>query len=158
MARKRTRKTWRDKALWAAPVVAAGVLPSMAAFLILTMAPTIVAFWTDLTPHKARAMAVGAMNLAGAAPFLLELWRHGGDMAVFAALAQWPMTYLASYSAAALGLAIDWAMVGMVSAILLQKAQARLARIEEQQKKAVERWGPEVARGITLAPVSYTHL
>lgn len=134
-----------------AVVVVAGFVTTLL-LLLVTMLPTIVAYMTDTTRHRARVLAVGAMNLAGAAPFALELLRYDGDFAVFRDLLTFPVTYCVALGAAALGALIDWATVGAVSAMLLQRAQRRLRRIEVRQREIAERWGADVAGTLALGP------
>ena len=48
------------------------------------------------------------------------------------------------YSAAAVGYIIDWGVTLIVSAILVQRSEMRLKRIEKEKKALIDRWGKEV--------------
>lgn len=144
------KRTLRGQVMLAAAVMAAVVMREITLLLLIAMLPTIVAWYTDKTKHKARVLAIGAMNLAGATPFVLELWRHDDAFSAFSIMLQWPLTYAVPYAAAALGALIDWATVGAVSAMMFQRALGRLRRIEERQREAAERYGADVSGEVVL--------
>lgn len=151
MVRKRKSSNKLKKQVLLAALVASSIIMKYVVFLaVFTMAPTIVAFFTDKTRHKNKVLAIGSMNLAGSMPFLLELWKHSNDFMVFGQLVQNPLTYLVAYGAAATGIMINWAAVGAVSTMLFQKGTRRLRRIEVRQKELYERWGEEVAGNIAI--------
>lgn len=150
MARRKSKKTWKTQILLASLVASSVIMKFFVFLLILTMMPTIVAFFTDKTRHKTKVISIAAMNLAGASPFLLEVLTRSGDFSVFSEIASSSNTYLVSYGASAVGVIINWAAVGAVSTMLFQKGQRRLKRIEIRQKELVERWGGEVAGKIAI--------
>lgn len=147
---KSKQTTWRHKVFIAIAVGMAVVMQLAVVLLLLTMIPTIVSWFTQSQNNKDRTFTIGAMNLAGAAPFILELWRNSGDITVFFMLIQWPIMYVVAYGGAAIGIAVDWITVSVVSSILLQRARKRLTWIEDKQKEMVEIWGSEVAQDLNL--------
>ncbi|MGH1398069.1 MAG: hypothetical protein ACRBCT_02535 [Alphaproteobacteria bacterium] len=118
--------------------------------LAIGMLPTIVAVFVDTTPRKSKVLAVGAMNLAGCFPFLLELWTGGNDFERAFRLVTDPKAIIVMYAAAAAGYVISWALTGAVAAFLVQKAKMRLSAIEKRQKELVERWGKDVSGEVAL--------
>lgn len=118
--------------------------------LVVGMLPTIVCFLTERSRKKNRMITVGAMNLAGCMPFLLELWSKGNSFQMAVQIIEEPMTLVIIYGAAAIGYLIDWSMVGIVANIMVQKALMRQKSIIERQEELVKRWGEEVTGEMIL--------
>ena len=112
--------------------------------LSIAMLPTFVAFIVDRSKRKTKAITVGAMNLAGSVPFLLELWMKGHNFEQAIEIITNPKAIIVMYAAAAVGYLIDWAMTGIIASFLLQRGKARVKAIEKRQKELIERWGEEV--------------
>ncbi|MCC7305222.1 MAG: hypothetical protein IT558_03070, partial [Alphaproteobacteria bacterium] len=60
-------------------IVSVVFLPT-SVMLFIGMMPTLVAIVADRSRKKTKAVTVGAMNLAGCAPFLLRLLEQGHDL------------------------------------------------------------------------------
>lgn len=139
-----------------APVfMAAGVLLGMVflpttLLLLVAMIPTAVVLLTDRSKRKTKAITVGAMNVAGTLPFILELWAHGHSFEKSFGIVTDLKAMIIIYAAAAVGYLIDWAMTGIVAGILVQRGHARMKAIRKRQKALVERWGAEVRGDIAL--------
>lgn len=118
--------------------------------LCIAMMPTFVAALVDKAKRKTRAITVGAMNVAGSMPFLLELWMEGHNFEKAFIIATDAKAIIVMYSAAAVGYLIDWAMTGVISGFLLQRGKARVKAIEKRQKELVERWGKEVTGEVAV--------
>lgn len=118
--------------------------------LLVGMLPTVVAIFVDRTRQKNKAVTVGAMNLAGCTPFLLELWSQGHNVGKSIDIITDPMAIVVMYAAAAVGYIIDWAMTGLVAGILYDRGQKRAVAIKKKQEELVERWGKEVTGTIPL--------
>lgn len=118
--------------------------------LFFGMLPTLVAALIDRSRKGTKALTVGAMNLAGCTPYLLELWvgHHTVDMAL--QLASNPGNIVMMYGAAAIGYMIDWMMAGVVTGIMVHNSTARIKEIEKSQKTLIERWGREVTGELVL--------
>lgn len=123
---------------------------SSALILIIGLMPMFVAFFVDRSPRKTKAVTVGAMNIAGVTPFLMELWTtdHSMDKALTIILD--PMAIIVIYSAAAVGYIIDWAVTLTVASFMYQRGVARKKTIEERQAELIKRWGEEVSGKLTL--------
>lgn len=131
-------------------LISGAVFMPSAVILCIGMLPTVAAGLSDRIRGETRALTVGAMNLAGCTPFLLQLWstEHKLDNA-FAIITD-PRTIIVIYSAAGVGWIIDWAMAGIVATIMQQRGAARLQAIKERQEALVARWGPEVTGDLPL--------
>ena len=118
--------------------------------LAVAMMPTFVAALVDRAKRKTKAITVGAMNLAGSTPFLLELWMEGHNFAKAFDIVTDAKAIVVMYAAAGVGYIIDWALTGVVSGFLLQRGKARVKAIEKRQKELVERWGKEVTGEVAV--------
>lgn len=142
-------KKSKNKGGWGLQIILIFVLLAAILFmpttilLVFGMLPTIVAAVVD-RKSGARAISVGALNLCGCVPFLLDLWTksHTVDFAV--ELIADPRTVIVMYSAAAIGYLIDWALSGIVATIMIQRSTTRLKALRKRQDEMVVRWGPEV--------------
>ncbi len=123
---------------------------AMAVLLVIGMVPTIVACIVDRSDNRVKTITVGSMNFAGCVPFMLQLLKtHGGITDAMGVILQ-PQTIVIMYFAAAMGYMIDWAMTGIVSSIMVQRAKSRVKDIQKQQKDMVDRWGVEVTGTIPV--------
>ena len=130
-------------------IMAVVFLPST--FLLsISMLPTYVAALVDKGKRRTKAVTVGAMNLAGTLPFLLELWMQGHNFDKAFSITMDASAIVVIYSAAAVGYVIDWVMTGVVSKFLLQRGKSRIKGIEKRQEELVERWGKEVTGDVAV--------
>jgi len=118
--------------------------------LSIAMLPTLAAAFVDRSKRKSKAITVGAMNLSGAVPFLLDLWTKGHNFEQAIEIVTNPKAIVVMYAAAAIGYLIDWAMTGIIASLLLQRGKARVKAIKKRQKELVDRWGKEVTREIAV--------
>ena len=118
--------------------------------LSIAMMPTFAAAVVDKGKRKTKAITVGAMNLAGSMPFLLELWMQGHNFEKAFMIVTDAKAIVVMYAAAAVGYLIDWAMTGVIAGFLLQRGRARVSAIEKRQKELVERWGKEVTGEVAV--------
>lgn len=111
--------------------------------LFFGMMPTIAANLMDKTRSKSRAMSVGMMNLAGAMPFVLELWLGPAPNSIEHGLRiiTEPKSIIIMYVMAAAGYAIESAVTGMVATMMQQRATARLKQIDLMLNEMKDRWG-----------------
>lgn len=130
-------------------IMAAVFLPTTV-LLAVGMLPTLVAALVDRSRRKTRAITVGAINLAGCTPFLLDMWTQGQSFEKAVSIIMDPTAIIVMYAAAAVGYMIDWAMSGIVASVLFQRGLARQQEIEKRQQELVVRWGQEVTGSIPL--------
>jgi hypothetical protein len=130
-------------------VMAAVFLPS-SILLAVGMMPTFTVLFVDPYRARTKVVTVGALNLAGCVPFLLELWKDGHSIDKALGIIADPKAIIVMYSAAAIGYLVDWSMSGVVAAILYQRGQARQEAIRKRQEELVARWGMEVTGQVPL--------
>lgn len=130
-------------------ILSAVFLPT-AVLLFISLLPMFAAFFVDRTRKKLKAVTVGAMNMAGCMPFLMELWTTDHTLEQTFNIIFDPMTIIVIYAAAGVGYLIDWTMSSLVAGIVYQNALARKKVILERQAELVERWGVEVNGTIPL--------
>lgn len=112
--------------------------------LSIAMLPTFVVFVLNRRRAKIKVVTVGAMNLAGSMPFIIELWGNGNNFDVALSIVTDPKAIIVMYAAAAVGYLIDWAMTGIVASVLHQQGLNRKKEILKLQESLVERWGDGV--------------
>ena len=117
--------------------------------LVIGMLPTLVAVLVD-RGGGTRAVTVGAMNLCGCTPFLMDLWTTSHDTAFAVGLVTDPRTIIVMYAAAGIGYMVDWALSGIIATIMIQRATSRLNAIRVRQDEMIVRWGREVTGEIVL--------
>lgn len=152
MAKKKKSSAagWKIQLLIIVGLIGAVLFSAMAAILLIGMIPSIVSLIVDQTKGKTRTLTVACVNFAGCTPFLVEVFRKGNDMSTAIQYILEPRTIVVMYLAAGMGYLIDWAMTGIVSSIMVQKAKRRIKDIERQKKDLIERWGPEVTGTMPL--------
>jgi hypothetical protein len=133
----------------AAIVMAAVFLPS-SILLAVGMMPSLTVLFVDPARARTKVVTVGALNLAGCVPFLLELWTQGHSIDKALTIVANPQAIIVMYAAAAIGYLIDWSMSAVVAGILYQRGQARQEAIRKRQQELVGRWGVEVTGQIPL--------
>ena len=124
-------------------VAALVFLPTTIIFAI-GMMPTVAAIIIDKSHTKFLTLSVGILNFSGCLPFVFYLWEKGHSIDNALNIGVQAQTISVIYFIASLGYVIDYAISGIVSNILLQKAQGRKKRIEKKQKELIERWGTKV--------------
>lgn len=152
---KKMKLGWRGQVILVFGMIAAVVFLPTTMVLLIGMVPTLVACLIDRTSEQVKGMTVGAMNLAGCAPFVVDLWTSGHTPDRAVEIAFQPLAVIVMYAAAGLGYLIEWAMTGIVATFLSQKASRRLREITAEQDKLVERWGREVTGDIPLDPYGF---
>jgi hypothetical protein len=126
-------------------------------FLAFGMMPTIVSFITDKTLGKTRTMCVGFMNFAGCFPFLLDLWTEVASPTAETAfrMAADVQSVITIYVIAAGGYAIDVAVTGIASSIIIQKSQSRYKNIKSEQEDLIKKWGDKVTGKYNLDDLGF---
>lgn len=150
MAKRKKIYRWQSSLLVVGFLLCGVIFSSIAIVLAIGMLPTLVAGIVDRSKGKVKTLTVGSMNFAGCAPFIVDIWKRGGTFEVAMGYLIQPQTIVIIFLAAAMGYLIDWAMTGIVSSIMVQRARKRLKDIEVHQKDLVERWGPEVSGSVPL--------
>ncbi len=123
--------------------------------LLMGMIPTVIAAVTDRTGKGTKALTVGAMNLAGCTPFLIELWSTGHTPEIAVTIITDPRAMSVMFASAGVGYLISWAMSGIVGTVLVQRSGVRIKDIKKKQEALVQRWGVEVTGDIPLDPYGF---
>ena len=131
------------------------VFMSSAVILFIGLLPMFVAFFVDKRKKKTKAITVGAMNIAGCVPFVMELWTGAPSMEKALTIILDPMAIIVIYAAAGIGYLIDWAVTLLVAGFMYQRGVARKEAILKRQKELVERWGEEVTGKMVLDPEGF---
>lgn len=115
-----------------------------AIFLAVALLPSFVALVVDRNPRRYGGFTVGGLNLAGSAPYLMQLW--SGSNTIDGALAQISQVFhlVVIYGAAAMGWMLYGATPSVVATFLTLTAGRRLAVLVAKQKSLIEDWGMEV--------------
>lgn len=151
MAKKKKKTaSWKTQIFIIMILLLMALFHAMAIIAIIGMIPTIVAAIVDRTKGRIRTLTVGAINFAGCAPFMIYVFKQGNTMQTAVGYILKPETIVVMYFAACMGYVIDWAMTGIVSSIMVQRAKKRLKDISKLQKELIERWGAEVTGTIPL--------
>ena len=148
--RRKKRAGWKTQVFFIMLILICILFSSIAVILVIGMIPTVVAAIVDRTEGRMRTLTIGAINFAGCAPFIVEVFKKGNNIETAIHYIIQPRTIVVMYFAAGMGYLIDWAMTGIVSSIMVQKSKSRLKEIQKQQKELTERWGQEVTGTIAL--------
>lgn len=119
------------------------IVPTMIV-LCVALVPTGVAFLLERRRGFYGGLTVGAMNLAGAAPFLADLWFDGHTVAAALGIITDVFAWMSFYGAAMFGWAIYSTTPGVIGTFMAMTAGRRIAAMREQQKDLVQKWGPDV--------------
>ncbi|MFQ6016993.1 MAG: hypothetical protein ACE5KF_02255 [Kiloniellaceae bacterium] len=122
-----------------------GFLLPTCVVLVITMAPTVVAYMVDRAREKYLAITVGLLNFCGALPAVAELWSHGQSYAAAMEISTDALSWLASYGAAALGWLIYGLLPPVLSGYYTMTSEARLQSLRRQQEQLIRAWGEDVA-------------
>jgi hypothetical protein len=127
--------------------VAGAMAPFMLPTLILCvgMFPTVIALFTDNDRSKTSLTAVGAMNVAGVTPFIIDLWQKGQTMENALAILNEPQTWVVMLGAAAVGQMIVFAIPQAIASMTVSRMESRAALLKENLETLKRIWGPEVA-------------
>lgn len=154
MAKKKKRKKggfgWRGQVLAVFVLLTAIIFMPSTILLLFGMLPTIAIAAFGAKNRKAKAITVGAMNLAGCTPFLLHLWTLGHDVANALVIITDPRFIIIMWSMAGVGYMVDWSLSGIVAKVMIDRGRQRIKNIKQQQEEMVERWGVEVTGEIPL--------
>jgi hypothetical protein len=115
-----------------------------ALLLLIAMVPTVVACIVDLTPGRYACRCVGALNFAGAIPFVLKLWAGSHTVPQAMSIVADPFSLLAMYSAAAVGWMIFHGVPGIVAALKSFNERRAVEMLQARQRALVEEWGRAV--------------
>jgi len=112
--------------------------------LAVALVPTGVAFIMERGKGYYGGITVGVMNLAGASPYLADLWMEGHTVAIALGIITNVFAWMMFYGAALFGWAIYATTPAAVAAVMTMTAGQRITSMRAQQKELVQKWGPDV--------------
>lgn len=119
------------------------------------MMPSFTVVFVDPVRARTKVVTVGALNLAGCTPFLLDLWANGHSIDQAFSIIADPKAIIVMYAAAAAGYLLDWSLSAVVAGVLFQRGKARQVAIRKRQEELVTRWGAEVTGDVALDPYGF---
>jgi hypothetical protein len=112
--------------------------------LAVALVPTLVAFVVERGKGYYGGLTVGAMNIAGASPYLAELWFKGHTVTAAVGIITNVFAWMMFYGAAVFGWAIYSTTPSLVSTFMTMTAGRRITVLRDQQRELVQKWGPDV--------------
>ncbi|MDX2027104.1 MAG: hypothetical protein SFW62_00540 [Alphaproteobacteria bacterium] len=113
--------------------------------ILVGMVPTCIAILADTDDQKSGAVAVGAMNGAGLAPFIIDLWSKGQTMEHLFQILREPSNWMVIAGAAGIGWLIVFAMPQALASLAMARAESRLKILRQNLDSLKTTWGPDVA-------------
>jgi hypothetical protein len=112
--------------------------------LAVALVPTGVAFVVDRGKGHYGGLTVGAMNLAGAFPYLMDLWFKGHTVDAAIGIITNVFAWMMFYGAAMFGWAIYSTTPSLISTFMTMTSGRRIIALRDQQRELVQKWGPDV--------------
>ncbi len=112
--------------------------------------PTLVAIFTDPDREKHSATAVGAMNIAGLTPFVVELWTKGQTLGHVFDILKDANNWLVILGSAAIGQLLLFVVPQITASMTSARYDTRLKTLKANLEELKNTWGPDVA---TTRPV-----
>lgn len=125
-------------------------LPSVLV-LVIGMAPTIVAFFTDRRREKYAAFCVGAMNFLGVLPVALGMWTRDHSMDSAMRNVTNVFNWFLMYGSAAIGWGLYSITPAIVAFYLRVQIERRIAKMQGYQQELIDDWGEGVTEGAKTA-------
>ena len=135
-------------AFYSLMLVAGLGVPFMLPTVVLLLAgliPTYVAFFTDSDPQKSGATSVGAMNVAGIVPFIIDLWSKGHTLTNAFHILGDTNSWLVILGASGIGQLIVYTIPPAIATLTLTHAETRIKGLRQNLDMLKASWGPEVA-------------
>lgn len=141
---KRKKGFGRKRNILLAMIIVVGIvfLPT-SMILFIGMMPTMSAVILGTVRTKTRVSTIAALNLVGCMPFIIKLWAGENNFEASFTILMTPLTIVIIYGAAASAYLLDWAVTGVVSAYMYQKAERRIKAIDKRLAAVSEVWGAE---------------
>ncbi len=130
--------------------VVAFVIQATTVMLVIGMLPTLVARFVDRSKEKTKVLTVGFMNFAGVFPFWFEMVEKGHKVENAIDIISNPSVIVVMYGAACLGYIVEWGVIHLTAAAMVQRAKSRMDAIRKAQEDLVRRFGPEVTGDLPL--------
>lgn len=133
----------KGKILLAMIIVVGIIFLPTSMILFIGMMPTMSAVILGAARAKTRVSTIAALNMVGCMPFVIKLWAGENNFEASVLILMTPLTIVIIYGAAASAYLLDWAVTGVVSAYMYQKADRRVKAIDKRLDAVSEVWGKE---------------
>ena len=140
-------------AILAGAAVAVAV-PALAAFILVALAPTTVAWIVETPAQRYLARTVGLTNLSGMVPAAYHFFEVGIGMPGLLKLLTQPVLWAMLYGAAAIGWGVYLTVPPLMVRITRHRIRRELRLLAIRRKQIVLEWGPEAAGEAEAAPDS----
>jgi hypothetical protein len=136
-------------------IIVGALVPFGAPTLLLCLGflPTLVALFTDTDPGKPALTAIGFLNVAGVAPFVIELWQKGQTMENAIHIMRQPATWLIMFGAAGIGQLLLYAVPTAIAMLTVARMEARLRTLREGLQHLQAIWGPDVSSAKSIEEI-----
>ncbi|MBT3990297.1 MAG: hypothetical protein HON14_07630 [Rhodospirillaceae bacterium] len=118
--------------------------PESIILLFIGLLPTLVAFIIDKSSKKYSTFCVGAMNITGVFPSLLELWAGQNTIGHAIQIITNVFDLIVMYAAASFGWLLYIAIPPVVNALLAVVAQHRITQLRSRQRELIGEWGEDI--------------
>lgn len=108
------------------------------------MLPTIVALLVDRDAGRYGAIAVGSLNVCGVFPSAIDLWQAGHTVQQALDTIANPYDLAVMFGAAGVGWLLYFGLPPLIGALLVQRHEAEIRRIEARQSALQKEWGPDI--------------
>ena len=126
-----------------AVAIGAMIVPTVIV-LGVALVPTAVAFIMERKNGYYGGLTVGALNLAGTAPYLSDLWFHDHSIAAATTIVTSVLAWAVFYASAAVGWAIYAMTPNIVSSFIAMTAGRQITSLRAKERELVQIWGPDV--------------
>lgn len=114
-------------------------------FVILALMPTIVAFAIDRRNSKAASNTIGAFNMVGLMPYLVELMQSGIEASAKAQLMLTNINvWFVVYGSASMGWILVWIVPQVTGSYFVYREDVKVKRYLKEQRELYEEWGAKV--------------
>ncbi|MER2519541.1 MAG: hypothetical protein ABTQ34_02505 [Bdellovibrionales bacterium] len=113
--------------------------------MAIGLIPTLVAIFTDTDREKYSATAVGAMNVAGLTPFVVELWTKGQTLGHVFEILKDANNWLVILGSAAIGQLLLFVVPQITASMTSAHYDIRLKTLKANLEELKNTWGPDVA-------------
>lgn len=117
--------------------------PALLLFIVGCV-PAMVAFIVDREPGRNATLAVTAANIAGVAPFIVELLVNGATMARAVAMLSDVFVIAVMFGTAGIGWMLVLGMPKVAAVYIEVTNETKIKLMRREQQRLVEEWGEEV--------------
>ncbi|MBN8542878.1 MAG: hypothetical protein J0M34_01280 [Alphaproteobacteria bacterium] len=113
-------------------------------FFILSILPSIVAYYLDRSAQRYTFHTVFACNLAGTLPFVGQIIKNGAAQAEIQIVMGDTLNWLIIYAAAGFGWLLVYAAPAFAQGFINVLHENQIARLQRMQDRIISEWGKEV--------------